>query len=102
MKVLYSPQMRIDDKINYVFEGDKIIATYKGVTDEFDFTGIPDGDLEIYDTDTMPCTLMIETSLEFLPLISVSKRDGILMVELVNFIGYDATEEEKFPIWKEV
>ena len=45
---------------------------------------------------------MIETVLEYNPILKATKVDGILSVELLNFISEDATEEEKFPEWIEV
>ena len=102
MKIMYSPQMRVNEKINYVFQGDKITASYNGITDEFDFTGMPDGELAIYDTSVMPCIPLFKTTLEFLPIISANKKDGILSVTLMKFIGPDASYAERFPEWVEV
>lgn len=91
MRILLSPQVPINegDKINYEFESDKIIATFKGVTDTFDFSGMPDGRAE-----------NIETTLELNPIISAERKDGVLYVELLNYTGKDATEEERFPDWQ--
>ncbi len=90
MKILLSPQ-RSNRKIKYKFEGEKVIATIDNVTDIFDFSTMPDG-------------IMYEvgTTLDMNPIISAKRADGILYVELLNFIGQDATEEEKFPEWQEV
>lgn len=90
MKVLYSPQVS-NEKINYTFEDEKIIATIDNVTDEFDFANMPDGILE-----------GIKTTLPFNPILNAKKVDGILYVELLNFINEDATEEEKFPEWRDI
>lgn len=90
MKVLLSPQ-RSDKEINYHFEGEKITVTMNDMSDTFDFTDIPDGVME-----------EIETILSINPIISAKRESGILYVELLNFIGQDATEEEKFPEWQEV
>lgn len=88
MKVLFSPQ-RSDEKIEYSFEGEKIIATYKNEVDTFDFSEFPNGKVE-----------NIETALSINPIISAERKDGELYVELVNFIDENATEEEKFPYWQ--
>ena len=91
MQVLLSPQRPVngEDKINYEFESDKIIATFKGVTDTFDFSSMPDGRAE-----------NINTILEVNPIISAERKDGVLYVKLVNYIGEGATNEEKFPDWQ--
>ena len=94
MKIYKSPQVREDDK-RFLFElsGEMIIATFDGISDTFDFTGFPDGEVGYS---------MIETVLEYNPILKATKVDGILSVELLNFISEDATEEEKFPEWIEV
>lgn len=94
MKILFSPQVN-DNKITYQFIGEKIIATYKGITDEFDFTDMPDGIVEtpFYE---------IETELEINPISSVERVNGELRVKLLNFIDSNATYEERFPKWFEV
>jgi hypothetical protein len=112
MKILYSPQ-RNDNGFVYNFSGDIIEVTYEvygmktakdeegnvteewGVietqTDTFDFSAMPDGEAgEI--TTTLPVN----------PIIKVRKINGELEAELLNFIGPDATEEERFPAWKVV
>ena len=85
MIIKYSPQVN-DNKINYVFETEKIIAELNGVTDIFDFINLPDGEL-----------LEIETTLEIQPIIDGYKKDGILHLTLLNFISNRATDEEKYP-----
>ena len=88
MKVLFSPQVN-DEIIEYNFEREKITAIYKGESDTFDFSSFPDGKAE-----------NIETSLPVNPIVSAERIDGVLHVKLINFIGEDATEEEKFPTWQ--
>lgn len=90
MKILYKPQ-RSDENIEYQFNGDVITATYKGVTDTFDFSYLPDGKAE-----------NIDTLLEINPILSAERIDGKLKIVLLNFIGPEATDEEKFPKWMEV
>ena len=86
--------MGVDEKrFEFEFSGEMIIATFDGVSDTFDFTGLPDGEVNYS---------MIETILAYSPIVSAKKVDGILSVELLNFISEDATEEEKFPEWIEV
>lgn len=89
MKVFFSPQYNPNEKIKYEFENEIIKVTYNGITDIFDFSTMPDGKA----TD-------IETVLQFNPIISAERKEGVLYVKLLNFIDDDATEEEKFPQWQ--
>lgn len=102
MKILYSPQ-RNDDKLVYTFNGEVITVSLQKsseqiiesepqivfteiASDIFDFSNIPDGEL----TD-------IETTLPVIPILKAERTDGVLSLILLNYIGIDATEEEKFP-----
>ncbi len=94
MRIYKSPQVGADEKrFKFEFSGEAIVATFGGVSDTFDFTGFPDGEAHYS---------MIETILEYNPILKAIKVDGILSVELLNFISEDATEAEKFPEWIEV
>ena len=94
MRIYKSPQVGADEKrFEFEFSVEVIVATFDGVTDTFDFTGLPDDEVDYS---------MIETILEYNPILKATKVDGILSVELLNFISEDATEEEKFPEWIEV
>lgn len=97
MKVFLSPQLNETRKFNHELGVDFLRSTLfdengeiLGV-DEFDFQGFADGELDY-----------IETTLAFTPIIKAYRINGVLHLELLNFIGTDATEEEKFPVWKEV
>jgi len=94
MRIYKSPQVGADEK-RFVFEfsGEMIVVTFDGVSDIFDFSGFPDGRMD---------SSMIETALEYNPILKATKVDNILSVELLNFISEDATEAEKFPEWIEV
>lgn len=96
MKVLFSPQVRENEKIIYEFTDTTVKATHKGITDIFDFTDLPDGELQIYDDETGE--ELIETELEN-PIRSARKENGVLHVKLMNYIGTDASYEECFPEW---
>jgi hypothetical protein len=98
MRVLYSPQVNEKDTLEYLFEGDKITATYNGEVDIFDFTGMPDGRANSHDRYN---TTIIST-LPFCPVIEAEKKDGILSVKLIKFIKEDASHEDRFPDWIEV
>ena len=94
MRIYKSPQIGADEKrFEFEFSGEMIIATFDGMSDTFDFTGLPDGEVDYS---------MIETILEYNPILKATKVDGILSVKLLNFISEDATEEEKFPEWEEI
>ena len=94
MNIKYSPCVSFDGKcFTYVFDGEKIEVAFDGVSEIFDFEGFPDGEMDSF---------LVETVLKYNPLISAKKVDGILSVELLNFISEDATEGEKFPEWIEV
>ena len=96
MKILFIPQVRGNEKIIYEFTDTTIKATHKGITDTFDFSDLPDGELQLYDDETGE--ELIETELEN-PIRSARKEDGVLYVELMNYIGFYASYEERFPEW---
>lgn len=81
MKILLSPQVRNDNKIWYDIEDSKITATINDKVDTFDFTDLPDGELQIIDEDTGES--LIETTLPEIPIISAMKNDGELIVEIL-------------------
>lgn len=95
MKILLSPQIR-QDKIRYRFKDDVVEATYKGVTDTFDFRGMTDGVLQFFDDEDNE---LIETRLEVQPIIRAERQNGVLWVELLNVIDAKAEEHQKFPSW---
>ena len=89
MDILLIPQVRDRSKIWYEIEHQKITATINGVTDTFDFTGMPNGILETHDEDG---NILIETSLETIPISRAVKENGILYVDLLFSI--DADEDD--------
>lgn len=96
MKILFSPQVRDNERIIYEFTEDVIKATHKGITDTFDFIDFGDGKLQLRDEETGED--LIVTELEN-PIRSAERKDGVLYVELMNYIGADSTEEERFSDW---
>ena len=90
MKVLLSPQVRDNSKVWYEIEDQKITATINGVTDTFDFTGMPNGELQLYNSDGES---MIETVLEEIPILGAEKTDGVLTVEMLFSI--DSNEQDE-------
>lgn len=89
MHVLLVPQYNPRKEIIYKFKGELITATIDGITDVFDFSTVPDGVAD-----------QIDTILPLNPVLSAKKVNGVLFVELLNFIDEDATEEERFPDWQ--
>lgn len=88
MRVEYSP-VRSDRALSYDFpEPDVIVATLDGVTDRFDFSGLPDGELDVS---------ALETTLDICPIISARRMNGQLEVTLLKFHGPNAPVEERFP-----
>lgn len=82
---------RSDDLLEYEFINDVIIVYTFCNKDIFDFSGMPDGELQ-----------EVDTILQDNPIISAKKKDGILEVILYNYLDKDASYEERFPQWIEV
>ena len=94
MRILMSPQVMFEDKrFDFVFSGESITATFDGETDNFDFSGLPDGEVDFS---------TVVTTLSYNPIIIARRVDGVLSVELLNFISEDASDDERFPEWIEV
>ena len=99
MKILFSPQERDNDKIHYTFKEDVIEVEFEGEKDVFDFSDFGEGKLMVFDEYS---DNLIETKLGVQPIIEAERKsDGVLHVKLLNYIGFSATEEEKFPEWKD-
>lgn len=80
MIIKLSPQARDYNMIWYEIVENKITATINGVSDTFDFTDMPDGELQLHDPDGES---MIETTLDEVPILSARKEDGVLTVEIL-------------------
>jgi len=87
MLVRWSPQ-RSDRQLSYQFDGETITATLDGQTDVFDFSGLPDGELDVS---------ALETTLDICPVLAARRVNGKLEVTLLKFHGPDAPESERFP-----
>ena len=93
MKVYKSPQVRIDGKrIEYTFDRNKITAVFDGVTDVFDLSTVK----------SAISPKSIRTTLAFNPIERIEYVNNDLEVMLTNFIGVDASEEERYPHFEEV
>lgn len=90
MKVLLSPQVRDNSKIWYEIEHQKITITINDVSDTFDFTDMPNGKLQLYDSNGES---MIESTLDEIPILGAEKEDGILTVEILFSI--DSNEQDE-------
>lgn len=90
MIIKLSPQGRSENKIWYEIEKDKITVRINDVSDTFDFTDIPDGELQMYDVNELP---LIETTLREVPILSATKEDGILTVEILFSIDINEQDE---------
>ena len=93
IKVYFSPQ-RSDNQIEYSFNGEAVTASIGDAEDTFDFSALPDGELHMEEP--------IETTLPVCPIISAKRVDGILHLELLNWLGPDAPYESRFPEWVEL
>lgn len=91
MRIMKSPQ-RADEKINYSIENEVITVAFQEQVEVYDFSTMPNGIAEEIKSEVF----------SFNPILSAKREDGVLSVELLNFIGADATEAERFPEWEEV
>lgn len=97
MKIKFSPQVYLKKDIEYVYGEEQILAkVYKVTLDENN----EEVDREIENTFYADFS-QIEYGKIYpvnMPLTHVSRdENGELYIELVNYIGYEATEEENFP-----
>lgn len=96
MKIFLSPQVSNEENFKYSFNDNVLTVMINNEIDEFDFKGLPNGRLDMYDEKGEN---LIETSLTVNPLRAAEKKEGVLYLTLLNRIGINATEEEKFPDW---
>ena len=87
MLVHWSPQ-RSDRHLTYTFDGEAITATLCDKTDTFDFSALPDGELDVS---------AMETTLDICPVLAARRVDGQLEVTLRRFHGPNALESERYP-----
>lgn len=95
MIIELSPIASEKDKIVYVIQGESITATIDGVTDVFDFSDMPNGELQTYDDNG---NLLIETPMDDIPIRSAKRTNGELVVKLLYRVGiYEKDERLLFP-----
>lgn len=90
MIIQLSPQVRDFNKIWYEVTENKITATINDISDTFDFTDMPDGELQIYDNEG---NSLIETGLSEVPILSARKENGVLTVEILFSIDIHEQDE---------
>ncbi len=98
IKIFFSPQVS-DSQIEYSFIGESITAKIRDTEDVFDFSNLPNGELDRGGKDN---SKEIETVLPVNPVISAKRVDGILHLELLNWINSNAPHESRFPEWVEL
>lgn len=77
MNVIYIQQVPSDHStIVYVIEGEVITVTIGEVTDTFDFSSFPDGEVHYYE---------IDTALPVQPIIHAKRENGSLTVTLLDW-----------------
>ena len=87
MLIHYSPQ-RSDRSLTYDIQGETITATLDGQQDIFDFSALPDGELDVS---------ALETTLDICPVLAARRVNGQLEVTLLKFHGPNPTPQEAFP-----
>lgn len=89
MIIKLSPQVRDRNKIWYEIEHQKITATINGVKDTFDFTDMPNGELQLHDEGND----LIESTLDEVPILGARKENGSLTVEILFSIDISEQDE---------
>lgn len=90
MIIELSPVASEKDKIVYVIQGESIEATKDGIRDVFDFSGMPNGELQMYDDNG---ELLIETPMDDPPIRGAKRTNGELTVKLLCRVGIDEEDE---------
>ena len=88
MRIAYIPQ-RTNLDVTYVFDGERITATLGGVSDTFDFSGLPDGEAADIISVLDPC-----------PVLSARRVNGELRVTLLRAIGPRPSDPQELESWK--
>lgn len=82
IKIIETPQ-RSDYKIEHTITGDILTVTLNGITEEFDFTGMPEGRAE---------EITVE-HLKINPVLDAEKVGDEITITLLRFYGEDEKEE---------
>ena len=84
IKIIEMPQRNDNMKIECVVDGDVLIVTINGITEEFDFTGLPEGMAESISSEYLPVN----------PIVSAEKVGNEVVISLIRF--YDIEEKGMF------
>lgn len=91
-----TPQVT-DYHLEYEVTHDKIIIHFNEFSDEFDFTDMPDGELQLWDKESRE---IIYTEDYDFPILSAEKKNGELWVEFIFSIDIEEDDERLlFPDW---
>lgn len=90
MIIKLSPQGRDYNKIWYEITENKITATINGISDTFDFTDMPNGKFQRYNSDGES---IVETTLREVPILEAEKIDGVLTVKILFSIDVNEKDE---------
>lgn len=78
IRIIETPQ-RSDMNISYSVDGDILNVTVDGITEEFDFTGLPEG----------RAGEIISDVLQVNPIVSAEKIGDEITITLIRFYGED-------------
>lgn len=98
MKILLRPVLPLNKecKFKYEIEGDTLTCTNEnGESDTFDFTDFPEGKLDMSSVEDPPITSVFPTC----PILEVRREEGVLHLELINYIEAAPSKEDMFPDW---
>ena len=117
MKVKYHYQ-HSNNELIYDFEDEKITVLYienelsldeeaqkivemetNREEDELDFTGLPDGEMEVYDDET--AEFLVDTNIPVNFILSAKKEDGQLYIELLKWEKPDQEITNRESEWQE-
>lgn len=90
MIIELSPLASEKNEIIYVIKGESIEATMDGITDVFDFSDMPNGELQMYDDNG---NRLIETTMDDIPIREAKRTNGELVVKLLYRVGIHEEDE---------
>ncbi len=97
MNILLSPQIRDRDRIRYEIEGQRIQIEINDIVDVFDFTDMPDGEMQLWYEEGR--AIVYTEDYDF-PILGAKKENGELWVEIVFTIDSEEKDERLlFPDW---
>lgn len=79
MKIIETPQRSDKHIISHKIKDDVLTITINDESEVFDFTGLPNGELDEIEVETLPIN----------PIVSAKKENGELEVTLLRFYNQD-------------